>query len=788
MNTHIHAYRQNSLSGISILTRIVGIALIYGLSGCSATRKIPDGQHLLNRVDVVVDDGRVSGSSLKDYLSQQPNTRVFGMKLHMRMYNLPRRTENNNAIGRWLKRIGEPPVLLDTNLVADDAHNVLMYLHSKGYYAATVNSDVRYNGKKANVLYTVHADRPYTVAELSQQIDDPNIDRELKRQADRSVIELGGNFDIDVLQEERERVETALRNRGYFNFSRTLVRFDADTTLGDRQVALRMSIRRPMESDGATGSPFRRYSINQVQIFPRFDPMEMMSKQVVSNLDTASLNGIDYVYYDDAGIEFDVLERFCRIKPGSMYSTWLTTRTRDRLSTLKMYRYVDINFQEDTTRAGLPPDSGLLNCSMRLTQNVLQMYNIEPVFTSSTSGSVGGEATVTYQHRNLFRGAVVFDARLRGMFETNADKQNASLDITRSRWTREYGLSVGFSFPRYMGPFHRRDFIARSNINTQVTASMSYQNRPQFIRTMLSNLYGYTWSSSRFVSHVFNPLEINLIRIHDISGDFQARLQNSILKYIYMDQIVTVSSYGLTFSNRTSRRPNYMYLRFNVELSGNLLSAAYKAFGAKRDSVDGTYKMFGIGFSQFVRTDANFTFTQTVNQRNSLAYRAFFGIGIPYGNSKALPFEKRYYAGGANSIRAWQARDVGPGSAYQNDRYPNQSADLRLEFNVEYRFRLVSKLEGALFVDAGNVWSLPHADIPEAETFSFSRFYREMAVGSGLGLRLNLSVLVIRADFGYKIYDPAKNPDEPFKPWIPVQHDFSWSKHVNFNFGIGYPF
>lgn len=771
-----------------ISTLVLGLALLWMLTGCSITRRIPEGQYLLNKVDMQVEDKRVSSSDLKDYLKQQPNTRILGMRLHLRMHNIPRRTENNNAIGRWLKRVGEAPVLLDTTLIADGAHNVLMYLHSKGYYTATVNSSVSYSGKKANVHYTVHADRPYTVAEMLYQIDDPNIDRLIKSQADRSLIEIGQNFDLDVLQNERERVETALRNRGYFNFSRELVRFDADTALGDRQVTVRMAIRRPQSVGNGLGSPFRRYTINRVEIYPRYDPLEMMSRKVQSALDTVNLNGIDYIYHNDAGIEFDVIERFSRIRSGNMYSTWMVNRTRDRLSTLKMYRYADIYFHEDTSRAGLPADSGLLNCSMRLTQNTLQLYNIEPVFTSSTSGSIGGEATITYQHRNLFRGAVVFDARLRGMFETNADKHSSNLDITKSRWTREYGLSVGFNFPRYMGPLHRRDFITQSNINTQVTASFSYQNRPQFIRTMVSNLYGYTWSSSRYLSHVLNPIEINLIRIQDISEDFQARIANSMLKYSYMDQVVTVSSYGLTYSNRPDRRRNYMFLRFNFELSGNLLNAAYSAFGAKRDSVDGAYKMFGINFSQFVRTDANFTFNQTVNKNNSFAYRVFFGIGIPYGNSKAMPFEKRYYAGGANSIRAWQARDIGPGSAYQNDRYPNQTADLRMEFNVEYRFKIVSKLEGALFVDAGNIWSLPHNDVPEAETFRLSRFYREMAVGSGLGIRLNLSVLVLRGDFGYKIYDPAQNPDEEFLPWVPIQQKFSWSKHVNFNFGIGYPF
>lgn len=754
------------------------------LSGCSATRKIPDGHYLLDHADVLVTDRRVSGSSLKGYLKQQPNVRVMGMRLHMRMYNLPRKTEGNNAIGRWLKRVGEPPVLLDTALVAESASNVLMYLHSKGYYMATVEPRIRYKGKKANVQYLVRAEVPYTVASMGYTVDDARVDSILRTAANRSLIGPGQNFDLDLLQEERTRVESLLRNRGYFNFSRELVRFSADTTLGNRQVALNMQLR-PSSADA---SAFRRYSINRVYVHPRYSAMEMMSKRVLNNLDTVQHQGVDYIYFRDAGIDLDVIDRFNRIKPGSRYSSGLVNRTRDRFFSLKMYRYVDIGFQEDTARAGMPPDSGLLNCTMLLSQNVLQSYNIEPVFTTNTAGSVGGEATITYQHRNMFRGAVVFDARVRGMFETNADRRSSGLDLVGSRWTREYGASVGFSFPKYIGLFHRRDIISRTNINTQISASFSYQNRPQFVRLMGTTLYGYSWASSRFVSHVLNPIEINLIRIQDISDDFNARLQNSILKYSYMDQIVTVSSYGLTFSNRRDGLSDYVFMRFNVELSGNALSLAHRAFGAPRDSIDGTYKIMGISFSQFVRTDVNFTYHQVINQDNTMAYRVFFGVGVPYGNSRALPFEKRYYAGGANSIRAWQARDIGPGSAFQTDRYPNQTADLKIELNAEYRFKIAGPFEGAIFADAGNVWSLPNADIPEEEVFSLRRFYRQMALGTGLGLRLNFSVLVLRLDLGYKVYDPAQNPDEPFRPWVPFQRSFSWRDHMNFNFGIGYPF
>lgn len=779
------------------------LTLVLGVTSCRLTKNVPDGSYLLNESEIKVQPKDISASELKSYTKQQPNIKILGFKFHLRMHNVPRRAEGNNGLGRWFKKVGEEPVILDTTLISQGTRNISLYLQSKGYYNSVVTDTIIYQNKKARVIYNVNANKPYKLSRFKYSIEDSLINSLVCADSANCLIEIGDNFDYDVVQRERERVEKLLINKGYYNFSKDFIRFTADTSYGQSEVSLTMILKNPMVVD-ANGrrqpTYFKRYKVRNVYILPSYDPIDFMSKKYLAKLDTVNIDGLNFVYYDDPGIKLDVVARANRIKPAMMYSSDVVNRTKNGFANLKVYKYVNILFSEvprDTAKStdilfNSPTKeelgTGYLDCIIQLSKNTLQSYQIDVVGTN-TSGSLGAEGTFNYQHNNLFRGAEVFDFRLRGMFESNADNQTSNFNLAKEKWTREYGGSVAINFPKYIGIFGSKDFIKRNNISTQLLGSYSYQNRPQFRRNITSIQFGYNWNSSRYISHSLNPVEINAISISDLDSAFNASLQESILKYSYVDQVVTVTSYGFTFNNQNLKKDkNYIFFKFNLEFSGNVLNLAYRAFDRPKDPVDNTYKLLNTSFSQFVRSDINFTFHQIVNKNNSFAYRVFLGIGLPYGNSKALPFEKRYYSGGANGIRAWQARDLGPGSAYQNDKYPNQTADLKIEMNVEYRFRIVEKVEGALFVDAGNVWSLPNKDIPESETFRFNTFYEQIAMGTGLGIRLNLGFFTLRADFGYKVFDPAKNPDEPYRPWVPIQRQFSWSEQVNFNFGIGYPF
>lgn len=772
---------------------LVGLMLFVS---CSITRNVPDGRYLLNKSEVEVSSKMVKPGEIEAYLKQHPNKEILGFRFHLRVYNLAN-PYKFNRFNRWLKTIGEEPALLDTNLINEGTRNVLLYLQSKGYYNAKIKDSIFYHDKKADVFYSVTPSNPYKIRNLSQSIEDTIIQRLVKMDSANCLILRRQLFDMDLLQAERARLEAYLRNNGYYNFSKDFITFSADTSIGDNKVDILMMIRNPVKLDKEgrkEETNFRRFKIKRVFIYPNYDPILFLSKRQESMLDTVYLNNIQFIFPADPGIKLSVIYNANLIRPGVLYSNDLLQRSQNNLNLLKLYKFVNINFTENKEKnpaksfdlfevPEINTDSllyGNLDCHIQLSQNTLQSYQVELVGTNTT-GSLGAEGNLNYQHKNLFRGAEVFDIKLRGLVESA--QQKISLNNTL-----EIGGSLGLSIPKFLGPFSSNDFFIRNAVKTQITASYSFQRRPDYTRTIASLMFGYSWKSSKFVTQNFNPIEINAIRIPKISEKFQEEIANSFLKYSYISQIVTVSSYSYIFNNQNLQKlSSYIYWRYNVEVSGNILSLASSAANRPK-STDGSYQIFSTSFSQFVRSDINFTYHQVIDKNNTFAYRLFAGIGYPYGNSKALPFEKMYFSGGANGVRAWQARALGPGSYFATgESYPNRTADIKLEANLEYRFKIFWQLEGALFLDAGNIWSLPGEDKPEGTVFEISKLYKQVALGSGLGFRVNLGFFTLRLDTGYKMYDPAINPDTKFKPWVPFQQKFMW-KDLNFNFGIGYPF
>lgn len=762
---------------------------------CSTTRNVPDGKYLLNKSKVEIDSKDVTPSDLNTYLKQHPNKEILGFRFHLRLYNLAS-PYKFTGLNKWLKTIGEEPIILDTNLVNDGAINVLQYLQSKGYYNAKIDDSIYYHGKKADVYYSISANVPYRVRNLTYSIEDTVIQRLIKSDSVNCLISRKQLFDTDLLQNERSRIESYLRNNGYYNFSKDFVTFSADTSAGNHKVDVLLMIRNPMlvDSEGKRISTnFKRYKIKRVFIYPNYDPIVFLSKK--RELDTVILNDIQYIFPDDPGVKLSVVYNANFIRPGLMFSNDIVQRSQNNLNLLKLYKFVNISFAENAEKSEAvkfdlfqesqpDPDSllyGYLDCHIQLSQHTLQSYQVELVGTNTT-GSLGAEGNLNYQHKNLFRGAEVFDIKLRGLIESAQQKLNLNN-------TLEIGGSLGLSIPKFLGPFSSNDFFIRNAVKTQITASYSFQRRPDYTRTIASMTYGYSWKSSKYVTQNFNPVEINAITIPVISESFQQEIENTFLEYSYINQIVTVSSYSFVFNNQNLQKlGSYTYLRYNLELSGNALSLSFSALNRPKAS-DGTYQILNTSFSQFIRSDINFTYHQVVDQNNTFAYRLFLGVGYPYGNSKALPFEKKYFSGGANGIRAWQARALGPGSYYTTgETYPNRTADIKLEANLEYRFKVFWQLEGAIFFDAGNIWSLPGIDTREGTIFKFDKFYKQIALGSGLGIRVNLGFFTLRTDFGYKVYDPSVNPDAKFRPWVPFQQKFMWKEDVNFNFGIGYPF
>jgi len=390
---------------------------------------------------------------------------------------------------------------------------------------------------------------------------------------------------------------------------------------------------------------------------------------------------------------------------------------------------------------------------------------------------------LSYQHKNLFNGAEILDVKLRGLVETV--QRNRDVGNFNFRYSVELGGSVGLSLPKFLSPFANKQFIKKYSPRTQIAASYNFQRRPDYTRTIASFLFGYVWKNSKFITHTVNPVELSAINITNISTEFQNQISGKYLENSYKNQIITLTSYSLTFNNQNlQKNTSYTYLRLNVESSGNVLAAIYSEYGKK--AADNTYQILKTSFSQFVRSDLNITFHQIIDNNNAFVYRVFAGVGYPYGNSQALPFDKKYFSGGANGIRAWSARSLGPGSVkVANSGFFNQTGDIKLEANIEYRYKIFWQLEGAIFFDAGNIWAF--RDENDNAIFKPATFYKQVALGTGTGFRANLGFLTVRFDFGYKVYDPVVDPTVKFRPWVPFQQKFMW-QDVAINFGIGYPF
>lgn len=774
------------------------------LASCNITRNVPEGKYLLNRTTIKVTSEDVNGSDLETYLRQKPNKRIIGFRFHLRVYN----TANPykfKGIHRLLKTIGEEPVVLDTFLTAEGENNIKLYLQSKGYYQSAVHDTILYNGSKADVIITVDPKTPYKIRNLNYVIEDTLLQKLVLADTVNSLIKKRKRFDRDILQEERTRLQAYLQNCGYYFFNKEYITLTADTSVGNHRVDLLLNIKnrfRLLESGSKETLNFLKYKINNVYFYPNYDPRIMMGSQRRKDIDSVSFNNVLYIFSKDPGINLKSVDHANLIQPGSTYSDELVQKTQDNLNSLRLFRMVNIFFNEvptDTTKKIKNDDflffadtikkdtipTGLLNCYIQLSPHTLQSYQTEVVGTN-TSGALGAEGNFTYQHKNLFRGAEIFDIKLRGLVETvQKTKSLSNLDF---KYSLELGGSVGINIPRFLSPFAGKEFIRKYSPRTQFTASYNFQNRPDYTRTIASLLFGYNWKNSKYLTHNINPAEVNLINLTKISESFKNQISGKYIENSYKNQIITVTSYNLLYNNQNlQKNTSYSYLRFNVESSGNVLATIYSKYGAK--SADSTYQIFKTSFSQFVRSDFDLRYHQVVDNNNTFVYRIYAGVGYPYGNSKALPFDKKYFSGGANGIRAWSARSLGPGTLKPDSTtYFNQVGDIKLEANIEYRFKIFWQLEGALFFDAGNIWSFPGLDNRKGAEFKPENFYKQIALGTGTGFRMNLGFLTLRFDFGYRVFDPVKDPEKDYRPWVPFQQKFVWKDDFTINFGIGYPF
>jgi outer membrane translocation and assembly module TamA len=738
----------------------------------------------LKKYKIESENKDIEKKEIRKYIRQKPNDRILGLKIPLALYNLSN-PDKNKGFSKFLKNIGEEPVIWDQYMTEESRKQIIGYLEKKGYYNAEVSDTVLLDDQKATVKYNLHPNAPYFIDNVEYAVRDSILKPFILPDTNRLPLEEGKVFSLELLQQERNMIESILRNKGFYRFSKDFVNFIADT-LGRRNlVDLKVEINKFMIKQGEDEfktTTHKRYKIDSIFIFPDYDPKEAIAhrQEYLQNVDTTVYDDLIFVYNDDPGVDLDIISQMNYIREEEWYSQEEVDQTYERLNSLRLFKIINIKF--DTTRMNTQDSRVMgLNGYIYLQKFKLQSYTIELEGTNS-SGNIGGGGNLVYSHRSLFGGAEQFQSKFTGAFEILDQEKFNRIDNTV-----RLGTEVGIDFPKFLLPFIRsEEFVKKYHPKTSLSATYNYQERPDYTRTLANLSFGYRWRNQKNMTHYVNPLELNFLQLPFLSENFRNNLGDIYLKSSYDDHFLSVSSYSMIYNNQNVKKTNdFQYLRMNAEVGGNLLTTMNKIAGS--DKVGDHYELFGIRYAQFFKTDIEFRHYELLSDNNRFVYRLFVGGGVPYGNSTALPFVKQYFSGGANSIRAWNVRALGPGSYTPKEDfrgYPNLTADFKFEANWEYRFDMFWILEGALFWDVGNIWSLNKGDERKGALLTTDDFLDELAIGSGLGLRFDLSFSVLRLDLGIKMKDPSYEKGER---WLPGNRQIN-NETISWNIAIGYPF
>ncbi len=762
------------------------MACLFLLASCNSTRFVPEGKYLLNKVSVKADDKNLKKEDLKLHIRQKENLRILGViKFHLGVYNLSSAKKEND----WLKQIGEAPVLYDEFQTQKTKDQLLIYLKNKGYYNAVVKDSLEINQtkKKLNLLFDISAGKPYRIRKYSYSVKDKPMELVLLKDSANQLLKRDDIFDLDVLNAERQRIATFFKNRGYYKFTEDFVSFDADSTLSSHQVDLTLNIDNAHSpADPTKEIPHQKYKIRNYLVNPGVKTFDLTSDQQEQKLDTLVENDYRFIYSGELKYRPVLFYNLNRMKDSTWYCLQNAEKTYRALNRLKQFKLINISFAETNTLLG---DSiPLLDCRMQLSPLPAKNFSVDIEGTNS-SGNLGVAGNLNYQLRNVFGGAEVFDIQLRG-----ARERQQTLIENSSFNTQEFGLETSLTIPKFLSFIKGRRMFSFQIPETKFSVGYNYQNRPDYTRTITNVKFGYNWQTTSFQFHTLSLVDINYVDLYRLSPVFIDKIRDLYIRSSFTDHLIFASNYSWTYNTQNiNKREDYEYFRINLESAGSLLALYSKLINkAKTQETDtitnktsSYYKILNTRFAQYVKGDFEYRYGHMIDKTSSVVGRAFFGIGVPFGNFNVLPFEKKYFTGGANGIRAWQVRSLGPGSYKAPlDAYPNQSSDIKLEGNLEYRFKLFWRMEGAFFMDAGNIWAINYKDNREGAVFKINQFYKQIAVGSGFGLRFDFTYFLFRLDLGMKMRDPSLPEGKRF---IPGNYKFS-SDQFNLSFAIGYPF
>ncbi len=770
---------------------IVSLCALITLWSCSATRHVPRGKYMLDDVSIEISgDKSVSSHDLINYLKQSPNHEVLGFwKLQLGTYNLSGK-DSTKWYNRWVRRMGQAPVIYSQSLTDASVRQLRLALVNRGYLEAEVTADTMMMPaeKKIKVAYKINTGEPRRIAIIRHEIPDSAVRKLILADSAQFSIHPGDRFDRDNLDSERALITQRLREHGYYSFNKEYITFYADTSEFNKDVDLTLTVRAPRNSankpqpaDSTTNHNI--YYINKVY-FVTSNSGYNSSSDIAG--DTVVYKDITVIYGKDHYLKPGILQQKCFITPGSLYRASDVDRTYEALARLGILKSINIELVPTGSENGRHE----LDAYILLARSKKQSVTFDVEGTNS-EGDFGFGLGATYQHRNLAKGSQLLTGRLRMNYESLSGKFNG---LINDRYT-EYAGEIGITFPKFEFPFASQSVKHKLNVDTEFALSFNYQERPEYTRIIAGAAWKYKWvNRNNTRRHNFDLIDINYVYLPESTLDFldQIAPDNPLLRYSYEDHFIMSMAYRYYYTNKRipssllrkyTLQPRVYTLRASVETAGNLLYTISSLSNARKDN--GSYNVFGINYSQYVKGEVDYAITRNFNQRHSLAFHAGAGIGVPYGNSTVLPFEKRFYAGGANGVRGWGVRTLGPGSYDSRNSvtdFINQCGDIRLDLSLEYRSKLFWVIEGGVFVDAGNIWTIRNYENQPGGMFHLDKFWKQIAAAYGLGLRFDFTYFLLRLDLGMKAHNPATGQER----W-PIVHP-NWHRDATFHFAVGYPF
>lgn len=777
--------KRKNIQPINYFRRVLLLlGVVWLASACGPTKYLDRNEVLYTGagIEIQSEENIQDKSGLKNKLEEtvypEPNAKFLWLfRTRLWFYNITGDVDKEKGFKYWLKyKIGEAPVLLEDV----DAENVkkLMTnrLYNRGHFKPLVNHNIELKNKKAEIKYIAEINPAYVIDSVAYPPDTGHLMKTIINSKKESFLGGGQVYKLENIRKERQRIQELLLNNGYYFFMSDFIYYQVDSTVGNREVKLYFRLK-----DDIPENALLQFKVEEVYLYPNYS---LEDSSWAACPDTFESNNIQYI---KCGYKFrrDEITRGVFLRPGKMYSREDHQKTLSRLIGLDIFKFVNVRFEQIGKWEGI----GRLYAYIYLTPEKIHALTAELKGIAKSNNFIGPGLELSYTNRNLFRGAELFIISSNLSWETQIGGQQKDLN------SYEFGINARLQYPRLETPFNIDNRQSRFVPKTNIDVGYNFIDRVKYYAAhSLSFGLGYTWKENIRKTHEFTALNLEYFQLGKTTENFREIVDNNAyLESSFEDQFIIGPGYRWTYSDQSVEElRHHIFFTAATELSGLITEQILKGVNSLQKHDIRPNRMFGIRYAQFVKLESDLRFYQNMDEQNQLAYRLFIGTGFPFGNSQTLPYSKQFYAGGTNDIRAFRARELGPGSYHPPDSvgrvFVEQTGDIKLEANMEYRFDIVSFLEGAVFVDAGNVWLNNKSEERPGAQFRFNSFYKQIAVGTGLGLRADFSFLIFRLDLAFPLRKPYLPEGERWVIGDIYGYDGWGRENLVLNIAIGYPF